>query len=114
MANAVAVRDDPEMPTAPVAVPALVVHPLQLVPVPLLATTGASAASRFSTTGCPWARVDDVVLAPTATGFLGSAVAGPPTFWDASLSVTASRSYGTGRTWAGAGTVQSSGTGTSR
>ncbi|MBK9030190.1 MAG: InlB B-repeat-containing protein [Myxococcales bacterium] len=79
----------------------------------LLATTGASAASRFSTAGNPWARVDDVVLAPTAAGFLGGAAAGPPTFWDAALNVTAARGYGFDRTWAGAATVQTAGTGTS-
>jgi hypothetical protein len=79
----------------------------------LLATTGATAASRFSTTGTPWARVDNVLLASTAAGFLGSAAAGPPTFWDAALNVTAAGTYRFDRTWAGAASVQTAGTGTS-
>ncbi len=79
----------------------------------LLATTGASAASRFSTTGTPWARVDNVLLAPTAAGFLGGAAAGPPTYWDAALNVTAAGGYRFDRTWAGAASVQTVGTGTS-
>ncbi|MEZ4404644.1 MAG: hypothetical protein R3B06_31780 [Kofleriaceae bacterium] len=78
----------------------------------LLATTGASAASRFSTTGNPWARVDDVVLAPTAAGVLGGAL-GVPTYWDAALNVTAAGAYRFDRTWAGAGTLQAAGTGSS-
>lgn len=79
----------------------------------LLATTGATAASRFSTTGNPWARVDDVILAPTAVGFLGSAVAGPPAYWQAALNVTAGGAYRQDRIWAGGATLASSGTGTS-
>ena len=79
----------------------------------LLATTGATAASRFSTTGNPWARVDDVILAPTAAGFLGSAVAGPPAYWQAALNVTAGGAYRQDRIWAGGATLGTSGTGTS-
>jgi hypothetical protein len=36
----------------------------------LLATTSASAASRFSTDGGPWVRVDNAALMPTADAFL--------------------------------------------
>lgn len=64
----------------------------------LLASSTASAASRFSTTGNPWARVDHVVLAPTATQLLAST----GTHWQAALNVTASGAYVTSRTWAGA------------
>ena len=79
----------------------------------LLATTGATAASRFSTTGNPWARVDDVILAPTAAGFLGSAAGGPPAYWQAALNVTAGGAYRQDRIWAGGATLGTSGTGTS-
>ena len=79
----------------------------------LLATSTATAASRFSITGGPWARVDDVVLAPTAAGFLGTAAGAPPVFWQAPLNVSASRQYRFDRAWAGAPTLASNGNGTS-
>ena len=79
----------------------------------LLATTGTTAASRFSTAGNPWARVDDVILAPTAAGFLGTPFLGPPRYWQAALNVTAGGAYRQDRIWAGGATLGTSGTGTS-
>ena len=74
----------------------------------LLATTGTTAASRFSTAGNPWARVDDVILAPTAAGFLGTPFLGPPRYWQAALNVTAEGAYRRDQIWAGGASPQSS------
>ncbi len=72
----------------------------------LIATATATAASRFSTVGNPWARVDDVLLAPTAANFLAST----GTHWLAPLSVSANRFYSQNRTWAGAPNLTTTGT----
>ncbi len=70
-------------------------------------TGGAvSAASRFNANGLPWARVDNVILDATASAFLSINT----TYWDAALNVTASGSYASGRTWAGADRIASGGT----
>ena len=75
----------------------------------LLATDNATAASRFSTAGNPWARVDNVVLAPTGAGFLAP---GTATHWAAPLNVTAAGGYTTSRIWAGAPSLSTVGAGT--
>jgi len=49
----------------------------------LLATTSSSAAARFNTSRPPWARVDGVLLSPTAAAFFSSS------YWDAALNVDA-------------------------
>lgn len=72
----------------------------------LLATTTASAASRYNPAGQAWARTDDVLLANSGTLFLGAATA----YWDAALNVTASRAFTTPRVWAGAASVNTVGT----
>jgi len=73
----------------------------------LLAGVSTSAASRFSTNGLPWARVDDVLLSTTAAGFL----APTGTHWLASLDVTATGAHVyNAQTWAGATTLAGVGT----
>jgi trimeric autotransporter adhesin len=69
------------------------------------ATGGITAASRFTTNGSPWARVDNVILDSTATAFLSANT----TAWDAALNVRASGSHGVTRAWAGAGTLNTGG-----
>jgi hypothetical protein len=53
----------------------------------LLATTTASAASRFNAALAPWSRSDGVPLAPTAAALFSS------TYWDSALTVFADGSY---------------------
>src|ERR1043165_7819587 len=48
----------------------------------LLANGGASAMSRFSTTGPPWRRMDNVLIAPTAADFAQGS-------WDAPIDLNA-------------------------
>lgn len=72
----------------------------------LLATSGASAASRFSD-GLPWARRDGVAIASTALDVLAGA-------WDVPPSVRADGTYATdtGSAWVGASTLANVGTDT--
>jgi hypothetical protein len=71
----------------------------------LLATSSASAASRFSASGPPWVRVDDVPLTATAAELF---VAAPKLL--AHLDVTASRKYLNDPVWAGSTSVTTAGT----
>jgi hypothetical protein len=54
----------------------------------LLATTTASAASRFNQSGAPWVRVDGVALAPTAAALFASGTL----IWDLPLNIPADNS----------------------
>ena len=72
----------------------------------LLATSTASAASRFDTTGPPWARTDGVLLADTAAALFAAP------YWNTGLSVDA---FGSGflantGVWTGAATPLVAGT----
>jgi len=73
----------------------------------LLATDGASAASRFDSTGAPWARRDGTALASTASGLLSDA------FWDSAVIETAAASqtslFGY-NIWTGAASLTTAGT----
>jgi len=60
----------------------------------LLATSGASASSRFNLAGAPWVRTDGVQLAATALGFMSGNL-------DAPLNVTAVGTYTAGVVWTG-------------
>jgi hypothetical protein len=73
----------------------------------LLATTTASAASRFNTSGPLWARVDGVPLTPTAATMFTA------TFWDSALVVLANgQPAGSGNVtiWGGASSFTATGT----
>lgn len=72
----------------------------------LLAPTGASAASRFDTSGLPWIRPDGILIAPTASVFFST------TLFDASPNITADGSvcYGSNGVWSGAATATTKGT----
>jgi hypothetical protein len=72
----------------------------------LLAPTGASAASRFDTSGLPWIRPDGILIAPTASAFFSTAL------FDASPNLTADGSvtYGNNGVWSGAATATTKGT----
>ena len=75
----------------------------------MLATSTASAASRFTTTAgsAPWARVDGVQLAPTAAGLFTAA------YWDTAMNVLASGTYmasGNSGVWGGATSPSTVGT----
>ncbi|MFT3838618.1 MAG: hypothetical protein QM723_16690 [Myxococcaceae bacterium] len=63
----------------------------------LIATTSAGAASRFSTSGAPWVRVDGVPITASATNMFSA------TFWDAPINLTANGTsyYGNNGTWGG-------------
>lgn len=73
----------------------------------LLATTTATAASRFNTSGDPWVRVDGVVLAPTAAGLFTA------TLWGASPGLTADGSQFLGNIGIWSGSADPLVTGTS-
>ena len=72
----------------------------------LLASTSASAASRFNSSGSPWTRVDGVAVTSAAAAMFTA------TYWDASPAVTANGSQylGNNSVWSGATTVNSVGT----
>ncbi len=72
----------------------------------LLASAGASAASRFNANGTPWIRSDGIPLTSSASGFFSAA------FWDAALNVTADgqKYLSGGLYWSGAGTMTTAGT----
>jgi hypothetical protein len=72
----------------------------------LLATSGASAASRFNTSGSPWGRVDGAMLTATASATFSA------TFWDTSPAVTAdgSQYLGNVAVWGGALSLAAAGT----
>ncbi len=71
----------------------------------LLAGNGVTSASRFTTTGHPWARVDGVALSPTAAGFFTGAN------WYSGLNLSASGGLSVANTqvWGGATTPQAAG-----
>jgi Collagenase NC10 and Endostatin. len=71
----------------------------------LLASSGASAASRFDVGGAPWIRSDGIRLAPTASAFFSASML------DASPNVTADGSvyFGSNATWSGATTMTTAG-----
>jgi len=72
----------------------------------LLATSGASAASRFDTSGPPWRRVDGVRVTDTAAEFFTT------TTFDAPPNVSADGHtyYGNFAVWSGAGNMGAAGT----
>ena len=72
----------------------------------LLATTTASAASRFSTSGSPWGRVDGALLAASASSTFTS------TLWDTSPGVSAdgTQVFGNVGVWSGAANPTAFGT----
>jgi hypothetical protein len=73
----------------------------------LLAASGASAASRFSTNGLPWIRPDGIPLRPTASDTFTA------TYWDSSPNPSAnglSFPGGGMGTWTGAATMTAPGT----
>ena len=72
----------------------------------LLAPTGASAASRFDTSGLPWIRPDGIPIAPTASAFFAT------TLFDAAPNITADGSvtYGSYGVWSGAANPTTRGT----
>jgi hypothetical protein len=73
-----------------------------------MGTTTASAASRFSTTGAPWVRVDGVQLASTAAAFFDLTMSAM-----ASLNMSATTSvYQTYWIWTGATSPATTGTAT--
>jgi len=73
-----------------------------------MATTTATAASRFSTTGTPWVRVDGVQLASSAAAFFDVSMSAM-----ASLNLSATRSsYQTYWVWTGATSPGATGTAT--
>ena len=72
------------------------------------ASAGITAASRFNTTGLPWARVDNVIVDSTAAAFFNAST----TTWDAAINVTGGGSYDTYNTWAGAATLNTGGSAT--
>ena len=72
----------------------------------LMATIGASAASRFNTTGAPWIRMDGIPLAPSASAFFSA------TMLDVTPNMPADASYyfGIETIWSGAATMTTPGT----
>ena len=71
----------------------------------LLATTAASAASRFNITLAPWGRVDGILLAPTPAALFSSG------FWDSALTVHADGTLEpNGFFWGGATSLTATGT----
>jgi hypothetical protein len=72
----------------------------------MLASDGASAASRFNSNGAPWIRSDGIPLTPSASGFFSAA------FWDAALNVSADgqQYFSDGLFWSGSGTMTTAGT----
>jgi hypothetical protein len=75
----------------------------------LLAPTGASASSRFDTSGLPWVRVDGILIAPTAAGFFSAT----STLFDVPPNLTADGSlyFGAIGVWSGAATPTTAGKG---
>jgi hypothetical protein len=73
----------------------------------LLAPTGASAASRFDTSGLPWIRADGIPIAPTAAAFFSA------NLFDVPPNVTADGSVYLGYVgvWSGAATPTTAGKG---
>jgi len=72
----------------------------------LLATSTATAASRFNTAGLPWGRVDGALLASTAAAAMSG------TLWDTSpgLSANGSKYFGNSGVWGGAANLTTVGT----
>jgi hypothetical protein len=75
----------------------------------LLAPTGASASSRFDTSGLPWIRADGILIAPTAAAFFST------TLFDVPPNITADGSlyFSDDEVWSGAATPTTAGKGAS-
>jgi hypothetical protein len=72
----------------------------------LLATSGASALSRFNLAGAPWVRVDNAVILPTAQAWSTATVLDT----GANVSANGQTSYGNYMHWTGAASMTAAGT----
>src|SRR4029078_6994367 len=74
----------------------------------LLATTTASAAGRFDTSGAPWARVDNALLSASPANMFSAS------YWDIlpGLIADGSQYFGNAYVWTGAFSIGSTGSST--